>query len=101
MVPPEPPAGADADAELPAEELPAGALELGDDEDANALDDELEAALDDELPAALEDEDELPAVLDDEQAAREPATAIAMHAVITVRRVVEERATLILPGVEF
>jgi hypothetical protein len=99
MVPPEPPAGADAGAELPAEELPAGALELGDDEDAKALDDELEAALDDELPAALEDE--LPAVLDDEQAAREPATAIAMHAVITVRRVVEERATLILPGVEF
>lgn len=83
MVPPEPPAGAAADdpalddeppAELPA--APAGALELTDDEDGAVADDELDA--------------DAPAVLDEEQAASEPATAIAMHAVMTEPRVVEE-----------
>ncbi len=66
---------------------PVAALEPGDAEDVAALEVELDA--------------EAPAVLDEEQAAREPATAIAMQAVITVRRVVEERATLILPGVDW
>ena len=95
-MPPEPPAGAEladaepAEAELTAAELPAAELELVAEAGAAALADELGAALVGEPPA----------VLDEEQAAREPATAIAMHAVITVRRVVEERATLILPGVK-
>lgn len=84
MVPPEPPAGADADdAAPPAAEAAAAlvaALELSGDEDAAATGDEVDGPLDAEAPA----------VLDEEQAAREPATAMARHAVMTVPRAVEE-----------